>query len=67
MPQLNPESMSMIGLNLFQQLSHLSKITNASCENPLSEDQVSSSSDEPRHEKTGFLHMQKQKRRSASR
>ena len=41
MPQLNPESMSMIGLNLFQQLSHLSKITNASCENPLSEDQVS--------------------------
>ena len=43
MPQLNPESMSMIGLNLFQQLSHLSKITNASCENPLSEDQVSPS------------------------
>lgn len=41
MAQLNPESMSMIGLNLFQQLSHLSRIANASCENPLLEDQVS--------------------------
>ena len=40
MAQLNPESMSMIGLNLFQQLSQLSRIANASCEEPLSEDQV---------------------------
>ena len=40
MPQLKPESMSMIGLNLFQQLSHLARIANASLDTPLSEDQV---------------------------
>ncbi|KAL3873492.1 hypothetical protein ACJMK2_036602 [Sinanodonta woodiana] len=41
MPQLNPESMCMTGLNLFQQLSHLSRIANASSDNPLNEDKVS--------------------------
>lgn len=40
MPQLKPESMSMIGLNLFQQLSHLTRIANASLDKSLTEDQV---------------------------
>lgn len=40
MPQLKAESMSMVGLNLFQQLSHLTRIANSSFEEPLSEDQV---------------------------
>ncbi|KAL5008333.1 hypothetical protein ScPMuIL_013914 [Solemya velum] len=39
MPQLKPELMSMIGLNLFQQLSHLPRLANASFEDPLVDDQ----------------------------
>ena len=41
MPQLQPEQMSMIGLNLFTQLCTLAKIANASLEHPLDEDVVS--------------------------
>ncbi|XP_064603807.1 ubiquitin carboxyl-terminal hydrolase 34-like isoform X2 [Liolophura sinensis] len=40
MPKLCPESMSMIGLNLFQQLCHRARLANASLEKPLSEDQI---------------------------
>ena len=40
MPQLEPESMSMVGLNLFTQLCHLTRIANASLDNPLTEDKV---------------------------
>ncbi|XP_048258866.1 ubiquitin carboxyl-terminal hydrolase 34-like isoform X4 [Haliotis rufescens] len=40
MPQLRPETMSAIGLNLFQSLSQLARVANASLNNPLSEDQV---------------------------
>ncbi|WAR19191.1 UBP34-like protein [Mya arenaria] len=38
---LRPESMSMIGLTLFQQLSNLSRIANASSDNTLPEDKIS--------------------------
>ena len=41
MPQLRSETMSMIGLNLFQQLSQLARVANDSLDNPMSEDQVS--------------------------
>ncbi|KAL4238015.1 Ubiquitin carboxyl-terminal hydrolase 34 [Mactra antiquata] len=41
MPQLCPKSMSMIGLNLFQQLSHLCRIANASRDTSLPEDKIS--------------------------
>ncbi|ESO90146.1 hypothetical protein LOTGIDRAFT_164457, partial [Lottia gigantea] len=41
MPQLEPESTSMISLNLFQQLSHLARFANNTSDKPLSEDQVS--------------------------
>ncbi|XP_053405325.1 ubiquitin carboxyl-terminal hydrolase 34-like isoform X2 [Mercenaria mercenaria] len=41
MPQLSPKSTSMIGLNLFQQLSHLSRIANASSDCSLPEDKIS--------------------------
>ncbi|XP_052769790.1 ubiquitin carboxyl-terminal hydrolase 34-like isoform X3 [Mya arenaria] len=41
MPGLRPESMSMIGLTLFQQLSNLSRIANASSDNTLPEDKIS--------------------------
>ncbi|XP_041355094.1 ubiquitin carboxyl-terminal hydrolase 34-like isoform X3 [Gigantopelta aegis] len=40
MPQLRSETMSMIGLNLFQQLSQLARVANDSLDNPMSEDQV---------------------------
>ncbi|WAQ96539.1 UBP34-like protein [Mya arenaria] len=40
MPGLRPESMSMIGLTLFQQLSNLSRIANASSDNTLPEDKM---------------------------
>ncbi|KAK3093520.1 hypothetical protein FSP39_016701 [Pinctada imbricata] len=40
MPQLKPECMSMIGLNLFQQLSQLTRIADTSSEQPLSEDKM---------------------------
>ena len=43
MPRLQPESISMIGLNLFQQLCHLARSANASLDSPLSEEEVSSS------------------------
>lgn len=40
MSQLKAESMSMVGLNLFQQLSHLTRMANSSFDEQLSEDQV---------------------------
>ncbi|XP_076099132.1 ubiquitin carboxyl-terminal hydrolase 34-like isoform X2 [Mytilus galloprovincialis] len=40
MHQLEPENMSVTGLNLFQQLSHLTRIANASFDTTLSEDEV---------------------------
>ncbi|KAL8583540.1 hypothetical protein ACOMHN_054856 [Nucella lapillus] len=39
MPRLNPENMTMIGLNLFQHLSHLTRIS-ITPQRPLSEDQI---------------------------
>ncbi|KAK7104124.1 hypothetical protein V1264_018890 [Littorina saxatilis] len=39
-PQLNPESMTMIGLNLFQHLSHLTRMSSTSHHPPLTEDQI---------------------------
>ncbi|XP_074662968.1 ubiquitin carboxyl-terminal hydrolase 34-like [Tubulanus polymorphus] len=41
MPQLQPENISMIGLNLFQQLCHLARLANNSFDNPLPEDEIS--------------------------
>ena len=41
MSQLKAETMSMVGLNLFQQLSHLTQMANSSFDEQLSEDQVS--------------------------
>ncbi|CAH1793285.1 unnamed protein product [Owenia fusiformis] len=41
MPQLRPESMTMTGLNLFQQLCHLARIANSSMDNALPEDKIS--------------------------
>lgn len=41
-PQLSPERMTMIGLNLFQHLSHLTRISNTSLHTQLTEDQVNS-------------------------
>lgn len=38
---LKPEHMSMVGLNLFTQLSCLTRLANASLDNPLPEDAVS--------------------------
>ncbi|XP_076442216.1 ubiquitin carboxyl-terminal hydrolase 34-like isoform X2 [Babylonia areolata] len=38
-PRLNPENMTMIGLNLFQHLSHLTRIS-ITPQTPLSEDQI---------------------------
>lgn len=40
MSQLKAETMSMVGLNLFQQLSHLTQMANSSFDEQLSEDQV---------------------------
>nr|KAG5696977.1 hypothetical protein BaRGS_008439 [Batillaria attramentaria] len=39
-PQLSPERMTMIGLNLFQHLSHLTRMSNASHHTQLTEDQM---------------------------
>jgi hypothetical protein len=41
MPKLEPENMSVIGLNLFQKLCHLARVANASFDEPMSEDVVS--------------------------
>ncbi|XP_064621669.1 ubiquitin carboxyl-terminal hydrolase 34-like isoform X2 [Lineus longissimus] len=41
MPRLEPENMSVIGLNLFQQLCHLARVANASFDEPMSEDVIS--------------------------
>jgi hypothetical protein len=40
MSQLKAENISMIGLNLFTNLCHLSRIANASLEKPLPAEQV---------------------------
>lgn len=40
MPSLEPENMSMIGLNLFMQLCNMAKIANASLNRPLDNEEV---------------------------
>ena len=40
MPQVEPERMSMVGLNLFTNLCSLARIANAARQNPLPDEQI---------------------------